>query len=221
MPIGGCCFSSTSVASFISLALPAVWFFHQKRFAYAIVLLLIAVQFHFTALIMAGCLLTVRFFPGVRSLVLFIFLVAMLIAVLGFKPASLLPFAGFSALLQAKVNGYGNRISLYQTGFRLDFSLFNLVFLWVGIRCRKQFSPDSLYGLIVTLYGLLSSVFVLAFQLPYSDRVGLWSWILIPLIVALPILQREPKRTGWLVMGAVLAGGISLYMTRIHYQSNL
>ncbi len=202
----------------IGFALPAVWYYQQQRFGYALILLLIAVQFHFTALTVVGSLLLIYGFPAVHTRILPLFLLVTLIAVSGFTLTSLLPYAGFSTLLQAKLDGYGNRPSLYQTGFRLDFTLFNLLFLWVGIQNRKQFSPDSFYYFVVTLYGLLSCAFILSCQIPYSDRVGLWSWVLIPIIVGLPILQRQPRHLGWLVTGAMAAGVISLYMTRVHYQ---
>lgn len=202
----------------IGLALPAVWYYHQKRFVPALLLLLIAVQFHFTGLIAVGSLLAMSGLPGIHIRILAVFLLVLVVAALGFKLTSLLPYVGFSSLFQAKLEGYGNRTSLYQTGFRPDFALFNLVFLGVGIQCRKNFGPDSFYYFAVTLYGLLSCAFVLSFQIPYSDRVGLWSWVLIPVIVGCPVLQKRPKNTGWLVVGAVGVAVVSLYMTRVHYQ---
>lgn len=200
----------------IGLALPAIWFFYQKRYGYTIILLLIAVQFHFTALLMVGCLLVIWLFPRVETYVVPLFLLAVVVVMLGFSPTSLLRYTGFSSLLQAKLSGYGTRLSQYQTGFRFDFCLFNGLFLWVGVQARK-YVGGSFYSFAVTLYGLLGSVFVLAFPLPYSDRVGLWSWMLVPIIVGYPVLHRQPKQTGWLVIGAGLAAIISLYMTRVHY----
>lgn len=201
----------------IGFALPAIWYYHQKRFVPTLFMLLIAVQFHFTALVVVVSLLIMSAFPGVHARVLLLFLLVLAVAASGFRLTSLLPYVGFSSLLQAKLAGYGNRFSTYQTGFRLDFSLFNLVVLWVGIQCRKDFGIYSFYYFVVTLYGLLSCLFVLSFQIPYSDRVGLWSWILIPIIVGYPILQSHPKRTGWLLVGAMGVAVVSLYMTRVQY----
>lgn len=46
----------------------------------------------------------------------------------------------------------------------------------------------TLYETFLVLYILLTSFFVLAFKMPYSDRFGILSWVLIPIVI-LPIFN--------------------------------
>ncbi|MGL5235572.1 MAG: EpsG family protein [Empedobacter falsenii] len=75
-------------------------------------------------------------------------------------------------------------IDLYKIGFRLDFVIFNLLFLIIGL-CIKRFIllDNYLYNNLFKTYALMSSIFFLCFNIPFSDRMGIYSWCLIPLIV--------------------------------------
>lgn len=202
----------------IGLALMAVWQYHQRHFTKALLLMLVALQFHFTAVVVGLPLLLIRYFSGIHTKILSVFSGAALLAIAGFSLTRLVPYIGFLSLLQAKLSGYGSSLVDYNTGFRFDFSLFNLVFLLIGLQARKRVATDSFYYFVVTLYGLISGLFVLSFQVPYSDRVGLWSWVFIPFIVGYPAVQRQPRSASWVVIGSIIAGIVSLYMTRIQYQ---
>lgn len=65
----------------------------------------------------------------------------------------------------------------YKVGFRQDFFAYNTVFLVLFILWRRRYNQE-----LIKLYILTSSWFVLCFNIPFSDRWGLYSWILIPLI---------------------------------------
>lgn len=67
----------------------------------------------------------------------------------------------------------------YRTGFRLDFWFFSLIFVGSFYYYRKHINgrlPEAL----LKLFLLLNSIFILMFFLPYNDRFGLLSYILIP-----------------------------------------
>ncbi len=67
----------------------------------------------------------------------------------------------------------------YRTGFRLDFTLFNFIFVLLGyFAYRRRHTP-----FYFRMYLLLGSIFLLWYQLPFSDRIGLYSWLFIPFIV--------------------------------------
>lgn len=75
----------------------------------------------------------------------------------------------------------------YITGFKTQFVAFNTVFLVIftyinEILKRRKFNFD--YEILLKYYIATSFLFFMAFQIPYSDRWGLFSWIVIPLLTA-------------------------------------
>lgn len=87
----------------------------------------------------------------------------------------------------------------YRTGFRLDFFLYTVApMLLIAVSTRF-----TLRGLInwaprrdflLRVYIIVSSIFFLSFQYPYSDRVGAFAWILIPLLIG--IEEKNENRRG-------------------------
>lgn len=67
----------------------------------------------------------------------------------------------------------------YKIGFRLDFALFNTFFallFYFFYRKTKQ------YEFYLKYYLLSSCLFFFWFHIPFSDRMGLYSWIVIPIL---------------------------------------
>jgi hypothetical protein len=72
----------------------------------------------------------------------------------------------------------------YKTGFRYDFVLFNSLFFLLGVFIYKIKSENKeRLFLVLKFYGLTSVFFFLSFYFPYSDRMGIISWVFIPLIL--------------------------------------
>lgn len=73
----------------------------------------------------------------------------------------------------------------YKIGFRYSFLIFNLIFLFFALMIRKRiefdFKEKKQYDVLINFYLLASFVFFISFQIPFSDRLGLFSWIVIPL----------------------------------------
>lgn len=74
----------------------------------------------------------------------------------------------------------------YRTGFRVDFALFNTFFLFVFYKYLKLENEST--SLTLKMYICTSCVFFSAFGFPYSDRLGLLSWIFIPILLYQMIL---------------------------------
>ncbi|MFN3597235.1 MAG: EpsG family protein [Rubricoccaceae bacterium] len=98
---------------------------------------------------------------------------------------------------------------LYRVGFRADFFLYTLAPLgaaWLSLRVpltrlvrvapRKDF--------LVRMYLALASALFLAFSYPYSDRVGVFAWILIPAILLYREGQEE-RPSGFYIKAAAFA----------------
>ena len=75
----------------------------------------------------------------------------------------------------------------YEVGFKLQFVLFNTFFLLISLYVKNRLVNPVIkknYSILV-LYYIISSIFLfMAFQLPFSDRWGLFSWIAIPFLIS-------------------------------------
>lgn len=105
----------------------------------------------------------------------------------------------------------------YRTGFRLDFIIFNTVFLFISIYAKSLIMYRDLkdiYSTIVRYYIVASCLFFMAFQLPYSDRWGLFSWVVIPLIMS-PLLYSTSVKIGvrihWIIFLILIFIGFNVY----------
>lgn len=86
----------------------------------------------------------------------------------------------------------------YDVGFKIQFVLFNTVFLIVALIIRKKILDPKWrlhYYLLIRYYILASSVFFMAFQIPFSDRWGLFSWFFIPLFF-IPVFSSKNIKSG-------------------------
>ncbi|KQT15066.1 hypothetical protein ASG31_15810 [Chryseobacterium sp. Leaf404] len=78
-------------------------------------------------------------------------------------------------------NGLG-----YEVGFKTQFAIFNTLFLGIFtfINSRILKYEDESYEILLKYYMVMSAVFFLMFQIPFSDRWGMMSWITIPFLLA-------------------------------------
>lgn len=101
---------------------------------------------------------------------------------------SLIP--GINSLVNDKFEFYSSVSTFdYKIGFRIDFFIFNLFFAVVGYYyvtyVLKDDSKESKdYNIIYNMYLYLSGFFFVMFNSGYSDRYGVLSWMLIPLVIA-------------------------------------
>lgn len=102
---------------------------------------------------------------------------------------SLLPF--FERFIKY-TNEDGHLASMYETGFKTKFVLFNIFFLIIGLLIKKYLIEDIRYNNLLSTFCLMSSIFFLCFNIPFSDRIGIYSWCLLPLLI-LPIFTVKYK----------------------------
>jgi len=114
-----------------------------------------------------------------------------------------LPFLNF--LLDKRIQGYFNATDVeYNVGFRTSFILFNTIFAFIGLYFGYKKVIDSLpnYSKILSTYLILSGLFFLMFTLPYSDRLGLLSWIFIPFLL-MPYLEMQNRNFSLAILYAL------------------
>ncbi len=175
--------------SFFLLGL--VYFMESKRIYY-IPFFFIAFSFHASIFLPIFIYILSKRIKSPK-LPLLVYLVSILLSALNFDFNLLLsniPLLSF--LFEDRLLGYVNSsTSNYQTGFRLSFVLFNTLFAFVGyyfyrLNVNTHFKN---YNTIFYTYLFLSANFFLMFNIPYSDRSGLLSWIFIPFLLYLFLIN--------------------------------
>ena len=114
-----------------------------------------------------------------------------------------------------------NDDGLYQVGFKPQFVAFTTLFLGIGLYIRKQpfvvaSAWSSSYDQLLKYFTSVSFLFFMAFQIPYSDRWGLFAWIAIPFIVS-PCFSKDFKpKTAVIAFFILLYAFFTLYNTLKH-----
>ena len=103
----------------------------------------------------------------------------------------------------------------YITGFKPQFAVFNTVFLVIGLYLKKYRVANQDFNAILKYYMLASALFFLAFQIPFSDRWGLFSWVFIPLIIGQFFSLVRPKRFDYILPTFFL---ISIFIFFVNYE---
>ena len=156
----------------------------------------LSVGFHFTGLVPIIFFLIAVYFPKLKlwfyiSLYgLSTVLAALSISVLAFKDNFDL------GSVDERRSGYLDTSDFsdeYSIGFKPQFVAFNTIFLIIFLLIRKYVLTSKEYDYMLKYYLLSSSLFYMAFQLPYSDRWGIMSWIILPLMLA-PLFRDNGKQ---------------------------
>tara|TARA_B110000908_G_scaffold159707_1_gene202193 strand:+ start:298 stop:1416 length:1119 start_codon:yes stop_codon:yes gene_type:complete len=154
-------------------------------------LLITALLFHRTSIILAVIIFAIVFAKKVPLKYYYAFyLLAILLSAVGFgfHSISFLAELGNEDLSNLSYEGETN----YRIGFRLDFVMFNTFFL---ILFAKFTNLNSYRESFLIKYFILSSVvFFFNFYIPFSDRFGLFSWLIIPLLLFDIVNKKFPKK---------------------------
>lgn len=180
--------------------LNAVNAYEQKKSKSMAFFLLGCVLFHTTGIIAIAIFIGAAFLHRRKNYTLpfVFFFLAAAVSFLKVNVFALLPDKIGVDALDVRSGYYSGDDFGYEIGFRPSFFLYNMIFLLIGIYGRKytakrgMLEDNNRLGLYLNYYLLCSAVFFLAFQLPFSDRWGLFSWIVIPLLFE-PFLIKKGK----------------------------
>lgn len=182
--------------SFLLLAY-SCWLTNKSFFVW-LTLLVVSVITHSTAII-AIVIFFLAFFMKRKlnlSLLIIIYFGSVILAFLDIGILTFAPFlSGFMDSGSNRVAYLTDKTDLYTTGFKPQFVVFNSVFLslsWYALTSilKKDVLLYYNYRIIFFYYLISSVIFYMTFQIPYSDRFGLFSWIAIPLLIS-PYLSYE------------------------------
>jgi len=131
-------------------------------------------------------LLSKKFYNTKTNALAIVFLMSIILSFLSVDLSLILnnlPFIGDKYLKY--LNPTSSISASYDTGFKPQFVFFNTIFFILGYLLIKYFKVyiTPFYKRVFFTYTLLSCILFLMFNIPYSDRIGLFSWALIPIIV--------------------------------------
>ncbi|UAY37202.1 EpsG family protein [Moraxella osloensis] len=154
------------------------------------IFLILAISFHLTSIIPVFLIFISYYLSSKQDKIIYFLIIIYFIALyLAFIDIGLLNISPIlsNALGNNNKNIYINGETYdYVVGFKPQFAAFNTFFLFIASYVRKNLTNQVLkkqYDVIFIYYILASSVFFLAFQLPFSDRWGLFSWVIIPFLI--------------------------------------
>lgn len=166
----------------------SLWINKKNNIAILFVLFL-SLAFHLTSIIPI-LLFILSFFMGKFksfNILIFVYCLSILISYLNYG------FLNFSPIFLEFLGGdrrvqYFNEDDYdYNIGFKPQFAAFNTFFLLISIFVKSRLSDPYLvkqYNILIYYYVISSIILFMAFQLPFSDRWGLFSWFIIPLLIS-------------------------------------
>lgn len=176
----------------LSLVLLAVSFYFKdpKNVWKWVFPFIIAVGFHFATLIIFLFFAVVVLVKKASMTFYYLwYFILLIISALGGSILSLGSFLNYFVMVDSKKSDYylkGVGAEEYIVGFKAQFAAFNTIFLLIFsfINYYMLKNEDGNYKLLLKYYMLISGLFFMMFQLPFSDRYGVMSWVTIPFLVA-------------------------------------
>lgn len=175
----------------IALLLNFYNYFITGRKKNAIIFAILAFLTHTTTLIPIICAVCTKYINLSQRKAIILYFVAIVISYAGFG----LHQIGFlSDISITKFNNYltSQDEDRYTLGFRLSFVVFNTVFLFVFL--KNKLRNNITYRFYLTLFIYLSIVLFLSFRIPFFDRIGAFSWNIMPILTYYCFVERHPKK---------------------------
>lgn len=163
----------------------------------------ISFLFHKTSLLFTLAILVSLKFKT-KTLVIF-WVLASLLFLTGLNK-SLLSFGFIDSFAKFEAYSSDTAINHYGGVNRKDFYFFSLFFLVVPFILRKYIilpkDNYAIYEKLLKIYISFNTVFLLLGFIAYSDRLAVYSWMLIPLLVSYPFLYN--KKNNWMLIIVIL-----------------
>lgn len=159
----------------------------------AIIFSVLSLGFHLTAIIPILLWLIVRFTKKIKfKWFLILYIAGIVLSLLNFGVLNFAPFLSEILIsIEDKRASYlrGREVDYYVTGFKPQFVVFNTVLLALFLFINKNIKVGKEYESLLRYYIIASFLFFMAFQIPFSDRWGLFGWFAMPILIA-PIFNK-------------------------------
>jgi hypothetical protein len=164
---------------------------NNKKIAF--VCLFLSIGFHMTAIIPISLFLIAYICKKVNLLYFyFLYVAGIIMAYIGYGIKNASPFLLEILANDKRVSYLSDEETHYVVEFKTQFVIFNSIFLII-FAILNRINKDKKYEYLLKYYVLSSFVFFLAFQIPFSDRLGLFSWFVIPLLFS-PVFSLNIKK---------------------------
>lgn len=159
---------------------------NEEKWFKSMFILFCASLFHWSAIPFCVILLILKKIAIKTRTLLIIWVLSALAYITNLQHAILNPLLPYVP----KFEHYQTLDNFYRGGVnRLDFLIFSFIWIIFMLFANKIFGWDSKYNKLLKVYIAFNSVFLLMGFIPFSDRIGIYSWILIPIIIWLPIFR--------------------------------
>jgi hypothetical protein len=177
-----------------------------KKYNLAILCFVIAYSFHHTSLLITIAVLLS--YPSIRIKWYFIaFFILTFISGLNLSGPIIQLIPGLEADYSHILNATEN----YDVGFRLDFWL--LTSFPLILFCLLNEAGKQKVDITFKAYLILASIFIIAFNIPYSDRIGMYPWMLMTILIPMFIGNYKYKILNSNVIAVIIifiVGSLSL-----------
>ncbi|MHC8947791.1 EpsG family protein [Sphingobacterium hungaricum] len=159
--------------------------FYIGKSKWAYLFFVISIGFHTTSAILLVLVFLQRWIKNMNiNILFFCYGLAIVLSFFSIGIKTVASFVDLSVLDEKRAEGYLNTTyNVYETGFKLNFVVFNTIFLAIFNFIRKTINDEN-YNWLLRLFITTSVVFFFMFEIPFSDRWGLFSWILIPILIS-------------------------------------
>ncbi|AOW20102.1 EpsG family protein [Urechidicola croceus] len=174
----------------ISFILIAIHYALEDEIKKCLLFFLVAYMFHRTTVIPFALILAILATKNMHIkyyLMFYVLAIGASAAGFGFHRISFLAEIGGEDLQSLSFDGETN----YRIGFRPDFVGYNTFFLALFMKFSSK-NPRDLF--LIKYYILSSAIFFFNFYIPFSDRFGVYSWVIIPLLLYNTINESFPDR---------------------------
>ncbi len=205
----------------LAFLLVALGYYYRKpkSIVFWLIPTLLAIGFHLTSLVVILVFLLVIIFKRLHFI--FYSIIYFAFVVLAFFKISILTFMGsFGKLFEGdRRNDYlnGAMDKEFSIGFKPQFVIFNTLFLLIFFLIRKYGQKQEHYDILLKTYIGISCIFFMMFQIPFSDRWGVMSWVLIPFLFAPVFAENGQYRTS--IVSVLFLAIIFVIFQSMYYQS--
>lgn len=199
----------------IMLLMLGISYWTEKKNSLKFYLCLIASGlFHDTAFIMAIIIIIVFLFKLKLRTLLSIWGVTAILFLTGLN-AKILNFDFFRSIVYIAIYADPNSIKQFGEVNKLNFFVFTSFFLFASLFLYKYIKLEKaqmkIYSLIIKCYIGFSAVFLLFGFIAYSNRIAMYSWFLIPLLICYPVLYSK-KYSNVLLFFVILIAFITSFI---------
>lgn len=195
-----------------SLFLLALVFAKEKKFILTIVISIFAIGIHNSLYLPVGALIIAFFVPSTKLYINIWFICILLSLFISDTMEFIFQNIGFletgrnyQYLTESNLDDYWK-----ERGYRWDFLLYSSVPIYIGYFFYiKKKIRDTFYTLVLNIYIICNSFWILVIRAPYTNRFAYLSWFLYGFVVMYPLLTAPYVRHRKRYISFALLGNIS------------